>query len=78
MGNGLCFFCKHINKHPQGDEMECAAFPAGIPRTIILGCKGHFKQFKSQTGNFVFEPDDPKLVSELFPAIPISKDIDKS
>ncbi|GAB3550211.1 hypothetical protein [Spirosoma fluminis] len=70
MVNVVCFLCKHTVQ-PKGDEMECHAFPNGIPRSVITGEREHFSVLPDQTGDYVFEPADPEFVAEFHPDLPI-------
>jgi len=57
-----CLRCKHFQPPPRTGPAPyaCAAFPAGIPREILLAEHDHRRPFPGDHG-IRFEPrDDPK------------------
>jgi len=55
MQNNLCFTCIHYV-----GELRCLAFPAGIPRDILIAEKGHTKPHKDQKNDIVYERSEVK------------------
>ncbi len=53
MENLLCKNCKNYI-----GELECLAFPIGIPEKILLGKNDHSQPLPEQDNNIVFEPSD--------------------
>ena len=55
-----CLICKHKSPNSPLDRFpKCAAFPAGIPFSIIAGVADHRKPHKGDNG-IRFEPVDDR------------------
>lgn len=51
MQKSLCNTCLHYF-----GDLECTAFPKGIPNEILTGTNDHEKPLKKQGNFFVYEP----------------------
>lgn len=53
MENQRCFLCKNYFS-----DLNCQAFPQGIPEEILLDENDHSKPLPQQDNDIVFEPLD--------------------
>jgi len=50
-----CVKCRHLDEDAPPGVFRCAAFPDGIPRSILLSKRDHRKPYKGDNG-IQFEP----------------------
>ena len=58
----LCMKCKHFQGY-ETDELNCDAFPRGIPQDIIIGGIEYIKPFIGDNG-ILFEPISKQEMEE--------------
>jgi hypothetical protein len=59
----MCLECTHALPRTDG-PLRCAAFPAGIPRVILLSLVDH-RQTVAGDGGIRFTPRDPDRVGRI-------------
>ncbi len=67
----ICYFCRHrADWSEPGVGLTCAAFPDGIPTSIIVEGNNHFDPIKGDHGiqfEAIEDGPDPRVEPELHP-----------
>lgn len=66
----ICFLCRHRNDWAAAGELTCAAFPDGIPDSILVEGGNHFDPIKGDHGiqfEALEDGPDPRVEPELHP-----------